>query len=293
MVLKVEKSNDRLDKFITNNTTYSRAIVNKLIAQGLVTVNDEVKKASYQVKLGDVISVGDYQPPAFDLQAEAMSLDIIYEDDQLMVINKPSGLVVHPGNGHQEHTLVNGLINYTNQLSNLSGDFRLGIVHRLDKDTSGLMLVAKTNGAHQFLTDGFKTKQIKRTYVALLDGVFPHETATIDAPIGRSNNDRQQLTVTADNAKSALTQLKVLKRYENNTLVELDLATGRTHQIRVHMKYIGYPVHNDPLYNKAPADAFGQFLHAKKLTFIHPVTREPMSFECPLPKLFQDYLDSL
>ena len=209
-----------------------------------------------------------------------------------MVINKPSGLVVHPGNGNTDNTLVNGLMYYTNELSDLGGNERVGIVHRLDKDTSGLMLVAKTNKVHELLSDDFKNKRVYREYYALLIGKFPSDTAYIDAPIGRSKTNFNKMEVRSD-GKVAKTNLKVIKRYKDYTLVSLVLETGRTHQIRVHMKYIGYPIYNDPVYVNKEATSFGQFLHSKVIRFIHPISKETLEFTSDLPKEFQTFIDKL
>ena len=189
--------------------------------------------------------------------------------------------------------MVNALMHYTNNLSDISGDERPGIVHRIDKDTSGLILVAKNNKSHQILAEDFKNKRIKREYIALINGVFPHNKATIDAPIGRDETDRKKMTVTDKNSKKAITHLTVLKRYKDYTLVSLILDTGRTHQIRVHMKYIGYPIYNDPVYSNKKATEFGQFLHSYKINFEEPITKEKLEFIAPLPKEFQDFLNTL
>ncbi len=288
------EENVRIDKYLSDNTDYSREKVQKLISKGLVTVNEKVIKASYKVLVNDVIEVlEDDIDNDTNIVPVKMSLDIVYEDDYLMIINKPSCLVVHPGSGNYDNTLVNGLLYYTNSLSDINGDVRPGIVHRIDKDTSGLICVAKTNKVHEILADDFKNKRVKREYLALLDGVFKQGSATIDAPIGRDKKNREKMAVTPDNSKNAVTHMKVLNRYENNTLVSCILDTGRTHQIRVHMAYIGYPVHNDPVYNKKESTYFGQFLHSYKMNFKHPITKEEMEFVCPLPKEFQDYLDSI
>ena len=209
-----------------------------------------------------------------------------------MVINKPSGMVVHPGNGNTEHTLVNALMGYTSNLSDNNGEYRPGIVHRIDKDTSGLMLVAKNNKSHELLTEGFKNKTIKRSYIALVVGEVKTDSATIDAPIGRDKKDRKKMCVTEVNAKSAITHFKVLKRYKGYTLLKLNLDTGRTHQIRVHMKYIGYPVYNDPVYGKSYTP-FGQFLHSCEVEFNHPITNEKMFFEKEIPEEFRNFLNNL
>ena len=208
-----------------------------------------------------------------------------------MVINKPSGLVVHPGNGNKENTLVNALVNHSNKLSKINGEFRPGIVHRIDKDTSGLLLVAKTDEAHISLSNQLKEKNINRVYIALVKGVINHDTGEIDAPIGRDEKDRKKMTVTSKNSKNAVTHFRVLKRFKNATLIECKLDTGRTHQIRVHMKYINHPVINDPVYyNNKNNKSFGQMLHAKTIGFIHPITNKYMEFSVEPPKEFNDIL---
>ena len=257
-----------------------------------ILVNDKKVKGSYKVSVGDIINIKDGYVKEMDVNPKKMDLDIVFEDDYLMVINKPSGLVVHPGNGNYDNTLVNGLMYYTKNLSNVGEEFRPGIVHRLDKDTSGLMLVAKDNKCHELLADDFKNKRIHREYVALLDGVLPENSAIVDAPLARSKEDYQKIAVMAG-GKRAVTHLEVIKKYKENTLVRLVLETGRTHQIRVHMAYIGYPVHNDPVYNKRKSDQFGQFLHSEYLSFIHPITKEKLSFRAKLPEYFQEFLDTL
>jgi 23S rRNA pseudouridine1911/1915/1917 synthase len=259
-----------------------------------ITVNDKIEKSSYKVHENDVIEIKDGFIEEVDIKPVEMPIDIVYEDNDIIVVNKPSGLVVHPGSGNYDNTLVNGLMHYTNTLSDINGEERPGIVHRIDKDTSGLLLIAKNNKSHAILTEYFKNhKNIKREYIALICGNFPHDSATIDAPIGRDPKDRKKMTVTADNSKEAKTHLKVLKKYKDYTLVSLILETGRTHQIRVHMNYIGYPVYNDPVYNTKKTTEFGQFLHSYKMDFIHPITNKEMHFEAPIPEEFQQFIDSL
>ena len=294
MLITVKEANERLDKYLANNTDYSRSTIIKMLDGGFINVNNKQEKASYKVRENDIIEIKDGFKEETDIVPVKMDIDIVYEDEDLMVINKPSGLVVHPGSGNYDNTLVNGLMHYTNELSNINGEERPGIVHRIDKDTSGLLLVAKNNKAHAILTEYFKNHEnIKREYIALLCGVFPHDSATIDAPIGRDPKDRKRMTVTADNSKEAITHMKVIKKYKEFTLVSCLLDTGRTHQIRVHMNYIGYPIYNDPVYNTKKATEFGQFLHSYKMDFIHPITKKEMHFESPLPKTFQDFIDSL
>lgn len=288
-----DKENIRIDKYLASILDYSREYIGRLIDSKLVLVNDKIVKASYKVALQDEIVIHDEQMKVEDhIEPVKMDLDIVYEDEYLMVINKPSGLVVHPGAGNYNNTLVNGLMYYTKHLSDVGGSTRPGIVHRIDKDTSGLLLIAKTNQIHEILADDFKNKRIKREYIALLDGVFKNGSATIDAPIGRDKQNRERMSVVED-GKHAITHMKVLKRYDGYTLVSCVLETGRTHQIRVHMAYIGYPIHNDPVYSKKEADSFGQFLHSYKMNFIHPITKKEMEFTCPLPKYFEDFLKEL
>ncbi len=288
-----DESDVRIDKYLASILDYSREYIGKLIDSKLVLVNEKVVKASYKVSLNDEIIIHDEEMKIENnILPVKMDLDIVYEDEYLMVINKPSGLVVHPGSGNYNNTLVNGLMYYTKNLSDIGGEARPGIVHRIDKDTSGLLLIAKTNKVHEMLADDFKNKRIKREYIALLDGVFMGGSATIDAPIGRDKQNRERMAVVED-GKHAVTHLKVLKRYDQYTLVSCILETGRTHQIRVHMAYIGYPVHNDPVYSKREATSFGQFLHSYKMNFVHPITKKGMEFVCPLPKYFEEFLDHL
>lgn len=293
MKIIVNEANERLDKYLAANTDYSRVMISKMIDAEFIKVNDKLEKASYKVRENDCIEILDGFKEETDITPTKMDINIVYEDEHIIIVNKPSGLVVHPGSGNYDNTLVNGLMYYTSSLSDVNGEERPGIVHRIDKDTSGLLMVAKTNEAHQILTEYFKNKDVKREYLALITGVFPHETATIDAPIGRDPKDRKKMTVTADNSKEAVTHLKVIKRYREHTLVSLKLETGRTHQIRVHMKYIGYPVFNDPVYTNKKTTEFGQFLHSHKMEFDHPITKEHMSFECPMPTEMQEFINSL
>lgn len=292
MEVVAERTNERLDKYLASITDYSRETISKMIDDEYILVNNSKCKGSYKVKIGDKITIKEGYIKEMNVVPKKMNLDIVYEDDYLLVINKPSGLVVHPGNGNYDNTLVNGLMYYTDKLSNVGEEFRPGIVHRLDKDTSGLMLVAKDNKCHELLADDFKNKKIHREYVALLDGVFPQDKAIIDAPIGRSSDNYQKMAVIAG-GKRAVTHLHVIKKYANYTLVRLVLETGRTHQIRVHMAYVGYPVHNDSVYNNRKSDEFGQFLHSEYLRFEHPITHEVLEFRCSLPKQIQDFLDNL
>ena len=282
---------ERIDKYLAEELGISRSTVKKMIDEGFVLVNGKEVKASLILSEADELFVKDGFIKETSFEAEDIPINIVYEDDDLLVINKKSGMVVHPGNGNTSGTLVNALMHYTKNLSNKEA-FRPGIVHRIDKDTSGLMLVAKNDKAHDILAEGFKNKTIKREYIALVCGVIGEDTGVIDAPIGRDAKDRKKMCVTSENSKKAVTHFKVLKRYEDYTLLRLILDTGRTHQIRVHMKYIGHPVYNDPVYGKAYND-FGQFLHSASIDFEQPTTHEHLHFECDVPKEFQDFLDTL
>lgn len=282
---------ERIDKYLAEELGISRSTVKKMIDEGFVLVNGKKVKASLILSEADELFVKDGFIKEASFEAEDIPINIVYEDDDLLVINKKSGMVVHPGNGNTSGTLVNALMHYTKNLSNKEA-FRPGIVHRIDKDTSGLMLVAKNDKAHDILAEGFKNKTIKREYIALVCGVIGEDSGVIDAPIGRDAKDRKKMCVTSENSKKAVTHFKVLKRYEHYTLLRLILDTGRTHQIRVHMKYIGHPVYNDPVYGKAYND-FGQFLHSASIDFEQPTTHEHLHFECDLPIEFQDFLDTL
>lgn len=282
---------ERIDKYLAEELDISRSTVKKMIDEGFVLVNGKEVKASLILSDADELFVKDGFIKEASFEAEDIPINIVYEDDDLLVINKKSGMVVHPGNGNTSGTLVNALMHYTKNLSKKEA-FRPGIVHRIDKDTSGLMLVAKNDKAHDILAEGFKNKTIKREYIALVCGVIQEDSGVIDAPIGRDTKDRKKMCVTSENSKKAVTHFKVLKRYEHYTLLRLILDTGRTHQIRVHMKYIGHPVYNDPVYGKAYND-FGQFLHSASIDFEQPTTHEHLHFECDVPKEFQDFLDTL
>ncbi len=289
----VEVNDIRIDKYVTEHTNYSRNLVLNLLKSGNILVNDKIVKPSYKVHSKDIITIKDVKRPTDEIIPWDYPLDIVYEDDDIIIVNKPSGMVVHPGAGNKDHTLVNALKYHTDKLSDINGIERLGIVHRIDKDTSGLIIVAKTNKAHEILGEYFKNHSIKREYIALLCGVLPHDTATIDAPIGRDEKNRLRMTVTPNNSKRAITHLQVLKRYKDYTLVKARLETGRTHQIRVHTKYIGYPVYNDPVYASKSEGDFGQFLHSYSMEFIHPLTKKKMYFKREVPKYFKDFLDKL
>lgn len=292
MEIKVSNGDVRIDTFLARETEYSRSKLSKLIKEGQVLVNGKVISSSFKVKEGDIVWLDDVQNEEVDVTPEEMDLDIVYEDEYLAVINKKSGIVVHPAVGNYSHTLVNGLMHHFNNISKV-GTIRPGIVHRLDKDTSGLMMVAKNDLVHDKLSNMIKEKQVERKYFALVWGTIKHEKGTIDAPIGRDLNNRQKYTVTDINSKDSITHFKVLERFKDVTLIECKLDTGRTHQIRVHMEYIGYPVVNDPVYGKRKIiNDFGQMLHSKSIRFVHPVTLEELFFEVDPPIEFTQILES-
>lgn len=286
------EKNERIDKYLSSklDDNFSRAKIQKLIDEELILVNDKVIKSSYKVSNGDVILITDKEED-MSVKPEKMDIDIVYEDDDVMVINKKSGVVVHPAPGNYSGTLVNGLMYLSKDLSHVNGEFRPGIVHRIDKDTSGLLIVAKNDKAHRILAEELKEKKIKRKYIALVSGVINHDVGEIDAPIGRDPSDRKKMCVTSTNSKDAITHFRVLERYKNASLIECELETGRTHQIRVHMKYIDHPVINDPVYGKSNHGEFGQLLHAKEITFTHPTTKEIMTFSCEVPEEFNKILE--
>jgi len=292
MEIVVEKPVKRLDAYLAEITDYSRSKIQKLIKDDLVLVNNKKTSASASLKEGDTIKYTLVEEEIINILPEKMELDIVFEDEFLAVINKKSGVVVHPAVGNYQHTLVNGLMYHFNQISK-EKSIRPGIVHRLDKDTSGLMVVAKTEEVLEKLSNMIKNKEIKRHYLALVEGLIAPQSATIDAPIGRDQNNREKMAVTDINSKEAITHIKVLQKYSKYTLIECILDTGRTHQIRVHLSYINHPVVNDPIYNKKKSTPFGQLLHSKSIDFIHPITKEHLHFEQTPPKEFNEYLENL
>ncbi|MDM8333226.1 RluA family pseudouridine synthase [Limosilactobacillus panis] len=283
----------RIDKVLGHHLKqFSRSQIQKWVTDGNVTVNGQPVKPKYKLAVGDQVVVSPEAPQKIDLEPENIPLDIVYEDDDVLVVNKPQGMVVHPAPGHPNHTLVNALL-YHSPLSTINGEFRPGIVHRIDKDTSGLLMVAKNDMAHRSLAAQLKAKTNQREYVALVHGVIKQEAGTIDAPIGRSRKDRKKQAIVSD-GRHAVTHFKVLKRYRHYTLVSCRLETGRTHQIRVHMKSIGHPLAGDPLYGpRKTLPGKGQYLHARELGFKHPRTGKQLLFTAPLPDYFQRMLDHL
>ncbi|HDR8141045.1 TPA: RluA family pseudouridine synthase [Bacillus cereus] len=294
VTVAAEQKNERIDKFVTGiNNEWSRSQVQQWIKDDVVTVNGKAVKVNYKVKEEDEITVTIPEPEALDIQPEDLNLEIYYEDADVLVVNKPRGMVVHPAPGHTSGTLVNGLMHHCTDLSGINGVMRPGIVHRIDKDTSGLLMVAKNDMAHESLVKQLVAKTVTRRYKAIVHGVIPHDKGTIDAPIGRDKKERQSMTVD-ENGKNAVTHFQVLERFKDFTLVECRLETGRTHQIRVHMKYIGYPLAGDPKYGpKKTLDMNGQALHAGILGFDHPRTGEYIQFEAPIPEVFEDALNIL
>ena len=293
MQIKVETENSgkRLDVFLMEQTDYSRSKIQKLVEDKKVIVNRKETKSSYKLKDGDIIDYEEYVEEDMNVEPENIPLDIVYEDDDVIVVNKENGMVVHPAPGNYHGTLVNALLYHSKNLSDVNGEFRPGIVHRIDAYTTGLLVVAKNNKAHEILAKQLEEKTTHRKYVALVWGIVNTDTGTIDAPIGRDPRDRKKMTVTDINAKDAVTHFKVIERYSTTTLIELELETGRTHQIRVHMNYIGYPIVNDPVYgHRKLIDETGQCLHAKELGFIHPKTNEYVEFTSELPNSFTNIL---
>jgi len=291
-----EESGERLDVYIADQIEdLSRSFISKLIKKGLILVNGEVKKPKYIVKKGDLIQVDIPERKDLEPYPEDIPLDIIYEDDDIIVVNKPKGMVVHPAPGSPNKTLVNALLNYTNDLSDINGKIRPGIVHRLDKDTSGVLVVAKNNKAHMDIAKQLKERSIKRIYIAFVHGVLNKDEGVIDAPIGRNPRNRLKMAVTHINSKEAITRFKVLERFSKYTLVELSLYTGRTHQIRVHLSYINHPVVGDSLYTNRKNE-FGiktQMLHALKLGLKSPSTGQYMEFEAKPLDEFTKVLEML
>lgn len=292
--LQLGEQSGRIDKVLSQELAdYSRSQIQQWLKDERVMVNGTTVKANYKVKAGDQVTIAVPEPTVLELTPENIPLEIVYEDEDVAVVNKPQGMVVHPSAGHPNGTLVNALLFHIQNLSSINDVIRPGIVHRIDKDTSGLLMIAKNDFAHESLAKQLKEKTSLRKYVALIHGVIPHEKGVIDAPIGRSKTDRKMQAV-IEEGKPAVTHFQVLERFADFTLVELQLETGRTHQIRVHMKYIGYPLAGDPVYGpKKTLPGKGQFLHAQVLGFEHPRTGEFLTFTAPLPEVFQKTLEKL
>ena len=279
----------RIDAYISENTDYSRTAVQRLIEEKKITVNEKNEKASYKVQYGDKIEIEEEPAKEIELKAQDIPLEILYEDNDIIVVNKPKGMVVHPANGNPDGTLVNAIMAICkDSLSGIGGEIRPGIVHRLDKNTSGAIIIAKNDKAHINLSEQLKNHEIKKTYIALVRGVVKENNATINMPIGRSKKDRKKMDVDK-NGKEAITHFKVLKRFKDCTLLEINIETGRTHQIRVHLSHIGYPIIGDDVYSngKNRWNIEGQCLHAKELEFKHPITGKKMHIEAKLPEYFE------
>ena len=286
----------RIDAYISEKEEITRTTAQRLIEDGNILVNGKKQKSSYKVSIGDIITIEEVEAKPIELKAQDIPIEIIYEDNDIIVVNKPKGMVVHPGNGNPEGTLVNAIMAICkDSLSGIGGEIRPGIVHRLDKDTSGLLIVAKNDKAHVNISEQIKNHEVKKTYIALVRGIIKENEATIDMPIGRSNSDRKKMAVTK-NGKNAITHIKVLKRYDNKyTLLEINIETGRTHQIRVHLSHIGYPIIGDYIYSNGKNEfgVVGQCLHAKRLEFKHPTSGKKIILEAPLPEYFEKILQEL
>lgn len=298
-IIDIEHISQRIDRVLSAvNSDYTRSYAQRLLDEGNVQVNGSAVKASYKVKLGDKITVRDIESKELDVLPEDIKLDIVYEDEDIIVVNKAKGMVVHPGNGNYSGTLVNALMySHKDKLSAINGTIRPGIVHRIDKNTSGILVVAKNDKAHKILADDFKVHNITRKYIAIVKGIVEKDNVKIDLPIGRSQNDRIKMAVTEKNSRNAVTYVKVLERFykSNYTLIEATLETGRTHQIRVHMSYIGHPLLGDEIYSKRKNEfgVLGQMLHAKVLGFNHPTTKKYLEFKKEEPEEFKIVLNRL
>lgn len=286
----------RLDKAISmKELSISRVAVARLISEEKILVNGKKAKASYKLSLNDEVTIKKDEPKELEIKAEDIPLDIVFEDKDIIVVNKQKGLVVHPGNGNPDGTLVNAIMNYCkDSLSGIGGAIRPGIVHRIDKDTSGLLIIAKNDEAHINMSEQIKEHKVKKTYIALVRGVVTANQATIDMPISRSTKDRTKMAV-SKNGKNAITHFEVLERFKNYTLLKVNIETGRTHQIRVHLAQIGYPIVGDYVYSngKNPFGVEGQMLHSYRLEFSHPITNEKLELEAKLPEYFEKVLEIL
>lgn len=295
-IINLDTQNIRLDKVITIlNPDLSRSMIQKMLDDGNILVNGKQEKASYKTKLNDKVEVKEVIAKEIELKAQDIPVDVIYEDADIIVVNKPKGMVVHPANGNPDGTLVNAIMNICkDSLSGIGGEIRPGIVHRIDKDTSGLLIIAKNDKAHIDLSEQIKNREITKKYVALSRGVIKENNATIDMPIGRSDKDRKKMAVRKD-GKNAVTHFDVIKRYNGYTYLDIKIDTGRTHQIRVHLAKIGYPIVGDSVYSngKNPFGVEGQMLHAKSLEFKHPITGQLLKLEAPIPEYFKEVLNKL
>lgn len=295
VIVDKDATKNRIDTYLSENEEYSRTAIQRLIDEEKILVNGKRIKASYKVKNGDKIEIEEEKPKEIELKAQNIPLEILYEDNDIIIVNKPKGMVVHPANGNPDGTLVNAIMAICkDSLSGIGGEIRPGIVHRLDKNTSGAIIVAKNDKAHIELSKQLKNHEIKKTYIALVRGIVKENNATINMPIARSKTDRKKMAVDK-NGKEAITHFKVLERFDDCTLLEVNIETGRTHQIRVHLSHIGYPIIGDDVYSngKNRWNVKGQCLHAKSLDFKHPITGKQMHIEAPLPKYLTDILKEL
>lgn len=292
-IIVENNENIRLDSYIvTEDKDLSRATIQRLLEEGNILVNGAIKKNSYKVKKGDIIEINIPEVKKTKIEAQDIPIEIVYEDNDIIVVNKPKGLVVHPANGNPDGTLVNAIMNICkDSLSGIGGEKRPGIVHRIDKDTSGLLIIAKNDKAHINMSEQIKDRKVNKKYIALVRGIIKEDEATINMPIARSKKDRKKMAVDKD-GKEAITHFKVIKRYDNYTLLEIKIDTGRTHQIRVHMSEIGHPVIGDEVYSngKNEFNVKGQMLHAKSLEFKHPITGKKMYLEADIPEYFKQVL---
>lgn len=295
-IITENEKGKRLDAYIaTKNENITRTSAQRMIEEGNILVNGKKQKVAYKINIDDVVTVVPEEIKEISIEAEDIPIDVIYEDKDIIVVNKPKGMVVHPANGNYNGTLVNAIMGMCKEtLSGIGGELRPGIVHRLDKDTSGLLIIAKNDKAHVKMSEQIKNHEVKKTYIALVRGVIKENEATIDMPIGRSTSDRKKMAVNKE-GKNAITHIKVLKRYDKYTLLQVNIETGRTHQIRVHLSYIGYPIIGDTTYSNGKNEfgVVGQCLHAKSLEFKHPITGKEMKLEAPLPEYFQDIINKL
>ncbi|MFR8103720.1 MAG: RluA family pseudouridine synthase [Clostridia bacterium] len=293
--VKKEETGQRIDRYLATVGKYSRTAIQRLIQEEKIQVNKKSQKPSYKVQEGDILTVEEEKPVETSLKAQDIPVEVIYEDKDIIVVNKPKGMVVHPANGNPDGTLVNAILSICkDSLSGIGGEIRPGIVHRLDKDTSGLLIIAKNDESHIKMSEQIKNREVKKIYIALVRGNVKEKEATIDMPIGRSTKDRKKMAVTKK-GKNAVTHFKVLERFNGYTLLEVRIETGRTHQIRVHLSEIGYPIVGDMVYSngKNPFGVEGQMLHAQKLQFKHPITGKELILEAPIPEYFKKVLESL
>lgn len=295
--IKVEKAEigQRIDSYLPSKSEYSRAMIQKMVENNSIIVNGKKVKASYKIQENDEITLEEQKPKEISLEAQNIPIDVLYEDSDIIVVNKPKGMVVHPANGNEDGTLVNAVMAICKDtLSGIGGEIRPGIVHRLDKDTSGVLIVAKNDKAHIKMSEQIKNHEVEKTYIALVKGFVKENEATIDMPIGRSTKDRKKMAVRKD-GRNAVTHFKVIKRFTNYTLLQVIIETGRTHQIRVHLSEIGYPIVGDEVYSngKNEWNVRGQCLHAKSLKFKHPISGQEMYIEAPIPKYFEQIINEL